>query len=1035
MVFVKTGNDDKALEFYEKALETKKQSLGPNHVDLEIRKQPLGEDYIDPTASLRRFRTKRKKPEKPKKYDAQKTQSKFKVPSPAHVSLSSKYFGDVRYTKLTPDEIRKIGQKVANDWNILGGLLEIPFYQRDKIAVSHKSYRNPSVNAERILEIFNEQTEFDRYLLNKCLEVISLDLDEILSRTMQYNRENPPYERTKSIQSLNKGTKETSCKVEKLVTSGGGNLMMVDVNFKVGPGCLENSTMIKLVKVNNPSYIKSLRRLELLQSSICHLQCLPNGLHFLKPAQLQININGKRGKDKSLEVVFALYGSYSNDSQKIEWKWAEEIDVNETRILLNIYKFSWYSFITTTLSFIPRILCHLNQDFVAYAYVLHRRSSEMETLDIKVVFVSSFVREKLEDSPMIKLAKDWEDFHVNNNNEDINNINTDRYHEIQLNFPGKEIDSYSFKIDIGKLDEDGYVIDHFSNIHVNFPAKGYLEVNELDSQSGNKVLKWKLDIEEKNSNEAMNNNDKDDDDRKSSKRKGNEMSDFSERKASVNVLHMDGDKAREGSISSCRKVEKLITADGGVVQLDDIKLTIDTNCVAQPTMIKLIKENNGVSFWNIPLYLNNENSLKVLCSLNCLPKGIKFHSPAILSVRVHETALVVENTYVFCGSYIDNVESITWNITSDVNIDVVRKLISINIPESAPYIYLAGKSLKEHRVLSHLNHSFKCRVFVFHRRLPQLENKVFDLSVVFISEYTRNDRQFTDHLEEGYTKGVEGNLEIIKTDRKHHLILDIPGTKFPTFTFDFNDEVLDNEGHVIHHFMGSNIPYPVNGWMKITQVDTLLSGNEKVLWTLKINENQQTGNFKVDLRYTKLTTEEIEKISQKAATDWNELGGLLEIPIEQRHEINVNRKSFPNPSAKAKKILEIFNERTDFDRHLLKECLEKKYLYLDEILAPTKQTSRNEDVLTTREICQLSCRIASFWDTMAFLMNLESYEIKNVQTDTNYENEQIKAEKILSILSNKCKTEFRSKLVDTLKSMNQCTLADSILNYELKKLK
>ncbi|XP_046856690.1 uncharacterized protein LOC124449821 [Xenia sp. Carnegie-2017] len=191
---------------------------------------------------------------------------------------------------------------------------------------------------------------------------------------------------------------------------------------------------------------------------------------------------------------------------------------------------------------------------------------------------------------------------------------------------------------------------------------------------------------------------------------------------------------------------------------------------------------------------------------------------------------------------------------------------------------------------------------------------------------------------------------------------------------------------------------------------------------------------KVDLRFTKLTTEEMEKISQKAATDWNKLGGLLEIPIERRDEIFVNHKCFPNPSAKAKKILEIFNERTDFDRHLLKKYLGEIYLDLDEILAPTKETSSNEDVLTTREICQLSCHIASFWDEMAAMMNMESYEIDNVQTDTNYENQQIKAEKILSILSKKWKTQFRSKLVETLESMNKFYLADSILNYEWKQL-
>ena len=68
------------------------------------------------------------------------------------------------------------------------------------------------------------------------------------------------------------------------------------------------------------------------------------------------------------------------------------------------------------------------------------------------------------------------------------------------------------------------------------------------------------------------------------------------------------------------------------------------------------------------------------------------------------------------------------------------------------------------------------------------------------------------------------------------------------------------------------------------------------------------------------------------------------------------------------------------------------------------------------------------------MMNMESYEINNVQTDTNYENQQIKAEKILSILSKKWKTEFRSKLVETLESMNKFYLADSILNYEWKQL-
>ena len=93
----------------------------------------------------------------------------------------------------------------------------------------------------------------------------------------------------------------------------------------------------------------------------------------------------------------------------------------------------------------------------------------------------------------------------------------------------------------------------------------------------------------------------------------------------------------------------------------------------------------------------------------------------------------------------------------------------------------------------------------------------------------------------------------------------------------------------------------------------------------------------VDLRYTKLSSEEIEKISQKVATEWNELGGLLEIPFEQRDEITVNHNSYPNPSAKAKAILVIFNEGKKCDRHFLKKKLGEINLDLDEILSITKQ--------------------------------------------------------------------------------------------------
>ncbi|XP_046856673.1 uncharacterized protein LOC124449811 isoform X2 [Xenia sp. Carnegie-2017] len=161
---------------------------------------------------------------------------------------------DLRYTELTTEEIEKIGQKVGTDWNILGGLLEIPFEQRDEITVDDTIYPNPSARAKAILVIFNEGKKFDRYVLKICLKEIKLDLDEILSPTNQFDGKSQAFKRIKSFSSLNKDTKAVSCELEKLVTSGGGNLMMEDVIFDIGPGCLEDSTMIKLVKWNSSKF-------------------------------------------------------------------------------------------------------------------------------------------------------------------------------------------------------------------------------------------------------------------------------------------------------------------------------------------------------------------------------------------------------------------------------------------------------------------------------------------------------------------------------------------------------------------------------------------------------------------------------------------------------------------------------------------------------------------------------------------------------------------------------------------------------------
>ena len=94
-----------------------------------------------------------------------------------------------------------------------------------------------------------------------------------------------------------------------------------------------------------------------------------------------------------------------------------------------------------------------------------------------------------------------------------------------------------------------------------------------------------------------------------------------------------------------------------------------------------------------------------------------------------------------------------------------------------------------------------------------------------------------------------------------------------------------------------------------------------------------------DHRYTKLTPEEIEKISQTVATKWIRLGFDLEIPSVQFEEICSNRVKYPDSLTKSRKILEIFNEQMIFDRHILNDCLIKIYLDWDKILSLPKQVT------------------------------------------------------------------------------------------------
>ena len=61
------------------------------------------------------------------------------------------------------------------DWDSLGGLLGIPYNKRDEIRRNHIDYPDSINKAEKILTIYNEQHNFSRNMLKKCLEELGCD--------------------------------------------------------------------------------------------------------------------------------------------------------------------------------------------------------------------------------------------------------------------------------------------------------------------------------------------------------------------------------------------------------------------------------------------------------------------------------------------------------------------------------------------------------------------------------------------------------------------------------------------------------------------------------------------------------------------------------------------------------------------------------------------------------------------------------------------------------------------------------------------
>ena len=82
--------------------------------------------------------------------------------------------------------------------------------------------------------------------------------------------------------------------VMKLITIDGGGVMEIDgITLKFGPGCLAQDTEITLIKNDRNLAFKSLHKLGLINAIPRVIECLPDGLKFLKPAWLTVRFETK----------------------------------------------------------------------------------------------------------------------------------------------------------------------------------------------------------------------------------------------------------------------------------------------------------------------------------------------------------------------------------------------------------------------------------------------------------------------------------------------------------------------------------------------------------------------------------------------------------------------------------------------------------------------------------------------------------------------------------------------------------------------
>ena len=512
--------------------------------------------------------------------------------------------------------------------------------------------------------------------------------------------------------------------------------------------------------------------------------------------------------------------------------------------------------------------------------------------------------------------------------------------------------------------------------------------------------------------------------------------------------------------------KKVITTEGGVLNISNFTLRIGPGCLAENTIITLLDDEKEIGLKTL-LDLSLVNTIPQVVKF--LPEGLTFLKPSDVEIRLEKSGPGYEHV-ILHGSYNQRYRKTVWElVTNGIEANNAEGVINMKINHFSLFTYINAKRGKLARILGHLNGYFICRAYSFYRRMPLKDT--IDISVVLLSEFVDEEKeedikQLKDHFQVGYVMGEKGLLKPVHTNRRLEVILDFPEIENTPFLFKVRQAQLDFVGFAFDNCKEIAVKSPAIGTVKISEMKS--RARKESLWKLNVceiedfirgEEHKAKQSAPLDVlpeviyRSTKLTNGEIFAMSPKVGIDWDNLAALMDISYSEREEIRVDYVKYPSTTSKAKRVFELFNDSRCFDRHILEKHFEELRRHdLKNEMPPMEDESeegrtgatatlqpeiseeqlQNDTPLSSREMHTLSRHLVVNWDRLAAFLGIISAEREDIRYSLLYTNSHSKAEKVLAIFNN-MEDFSRQKLAECLEEIGQFELKEPVITGEWRR--